>query len=80
MKYRYYIIQKDIYMYTYMSICIYVQQKNTVCHILFCVQHFQWMSNTGWSGTLLCRRIAHVRYVPGAACCVDCSPIVTEKG
>lgn len=54
MKYRYYIIQKDIYMYTYMSICIYIKQKNTVCHIWFMCNTFSGCLKLVVSSTLLC--------------------------
>lgn len=48
-EYRYYIIQKDIYMYTYMFICIYIKQKNTVCHIWFVCNTFSGCLKLGVS-------------------------------
>lgn len=48
-------------MYTYMSICIYIKQKNTVCHIWFMCNTFSGCLKLVISSTLLCRGIAHVR-------------------
>lgn len=48
-------------MYTYMSICIYIKQKNTVCHIWFMCNTFSGCLKLVVSNTLLCWGIAHVR-------------------
>ena len=48
-------------MYTYMSICIYIKKKNTVCHIWFMCNTFSGCLKLVVSSTLLCRGIAHVR-------------------
>lgn len=52
---------KDEYMYTYMSICIYIKQKNTVCHIWFMCNTFSGCLKLVISSTLLCWGIARVR-------------------
>lgn len=48
-------------MYTYMSICIYIKQKNTVCHIWFMCNTFSGCLKLVLSSTLLCWGIAHVQ-------------------
>lgn len=48
-------------MYTYMSICIYIKQKNTVCHIWFMCNTFSGCLKLVISSTLLCWGIARVR-------------------
>lgn len=48
-------------MYTYMSICIYIKQKNTVCHIWFMCNTFSGCLKLVVSSTLLCWGIAHLR-------------------
>lgn len=48
-------------MYTYMSICIYIKQKNTVCHIWFMCNTFSGCLKLVISSTLLGWGIAHVR-------------------
>lgn len=44
-----------------MSICIYIKQKNTVCHIWFMCNTFSGCLKLVLSSTLLCWRIAHVQ-------------------
>lgn len=48
-------------MYTYMSICIYIKEKNTVCHIWFMCNTFRGCLILVVSSTFLCWGIAHVR-------------------
>lgn len=73
--YRYYIIQKDIYMYTYVSICIYIKQMNTVCHIWFMCNTFSGCLNL--SSTLLCLGDSSC-WILLELLAMDCSLIMTK--
>lgn len=48
-------------MYTYMSICIYIKQKSTVCHIWFMCNTLSGCLELVLSSTLLCWGRAHVQ-------------------
>ena len=78
MKYRYYIKTKR-YIHVYIYVYMYILSTEEHCHILICVQHVQWLSNTRWFGNpSMSENCSCAMFLELPA--MDCSPIVTEKG